>query len=94
MSTTTVSTGQAEGTTKGPITFVEVGVGGMTCDGCVVHVKEALESVPGVENATVDLDSRSAVVEVHGDIPSGALGSAVRATGEYNAFERKRHSSR
>jgi len=38
-----------------PIVNTDLGVGGMTCDDCVVHVTEALEAVPGVEAATVDL---------------------------------------
>ena len=52
-----------------PIVFIDLGVGGMTCDDCVVHVTEALESVPGVANATVDLASRRAVTIV--DLPCG-----------------------
>lgn len=28
-------------------------ISGMTCEGCAVHVKEALEKVPGVKSATV-----------------------------------------
>lgn len=77
-------------TTPEPIVFIDLGVGGMTCDDCVVHVTEALESVPGVEDATVDLASRSAVVTARGDVEGSALAQAVRATGQYNAFERRR----
>ena len=77
----------------GPITLIDLGVGGMTCDDCVGHVAEALEAVPGVDRVTVDLDSRSAVAETSEDILPGALSEAVRATGEYNAFERRRRSS-
>ncbi|MBI2776827.1 MAG: cation transporter [Chloroflexi bacterium] len=73
-----------------PIVYIDLGVGGMTCDDCVVHVSEALESVPGVEAATVDLGSRSAVVTASPDLPVGALAAAVRASGQYNAFERGR----
>ena len=73
-----------------PIVFIDLGVGGMTCDDCVVHVTEALESVPGVANATVDLASRSAVVVARPDVASDALAAAVRSTGQYNAFERRR----
>ena len=71
---------------------MDLGIGGMTCDDCVVDVTEALELVSGVTKATVDLDARSAVVETDEDIPPGALGAAVRATGEYNAFERSRRT--
>ena len=73
-----------------PIVYIDLGVGGMTCDDCVVHVTKALESVPGVQRATVDLASRRAVVEASPDVPAAALAAAVRTTGQYNAFERGR----
>ena len=73
-----------------PIVFIDLGVGGMTCDDCVVRVTEALESVPGVEAATVDLAARSAVVTARPDVQASALAAAVRTTGQYNAFERGR----
>ena len=76
-----------------PIVYIDLGVGGMTCDDCVVHVTRALESVPGVQSATVDLESRSAVVATSSDVPTAALAAAVRATGQYNAFERRRRSA-
>lgn len=76
-----------------PIVFIDLGVGGMTCDDCVVHVTEALESVPGVEAATVDLATRSAVVTASPDVQAAALSAAVRATGQYNAFERRRRAA-
>ena len=72
------------------IVYIDLGVGGMTCDDCVVHVTEALEGVPGVEDATVDLASRSAVVTARADVATEALAAAVHATGLYNAFERRR----
>ena len=77
----------------GPIVFIDLGVGGMTCDDCVVHVTEALESVPGVEAATVDLATRSAVVTARPDVEAAALAAAVRTTGQYNAFERRRRAA-
>ena len=73
-----------------PIVYIDLGVGGMTCDDCVVHVTEALEAVPGVEDATVDLASRSAVVRASPDVATDVLAAAVRATGQYSAFERRR----
>lgn len=75
---------------SGPITYIDLGVGGMTCGDCVVHVTDALESVPGVERATVDLATRSAVVTARPDVGSEALATAVRASGQYNVFERRR----
>jgi len=38
-------------------------VTGMTCDHCVHAVTTALEDVPGVRNAIVSLEGKSAVVE-------------------------------
>ncbi|CAN5505291.1 hypothetical protein BH20CHL7_BH20CHL7_04850 [soil metagenome] len=72
------------------IVYIDLGVGGMTCDDCVDHVTEALKAVPGVETATVDLASRSATVTASPDVATEALASAVQATGQYNAFERRR----
>jgi copper chaperone CopZ len=80
-------------TSQQPIVYVDLGVGGMTCDDCVAHVTEALESVPGVEAAAVDLATRSAVVTARPDVEAGALSAAVRATGRYNAFERRRRAA-
>lgn len=76
-----------------PIEFIDLGVGGMTCDDCVVHVTEALESVPGVEAATVDLTTRSAVVTAKPGVSAAALTAAVDATGQYNVFERRRRAA-
>ena len=42
-------------------------VTGMTCDNCVRHVREALESVPGVRKVKVYLDSGRADVEGEAD---------------------------
>lgn len=80
-------------TNQRPIVFIDLGVGGMTCDDCVVHVTEALESVPGVEAAKVDLATRSAVVTARPNVEASALAAAVRATGQYNAFERRRREA-
>lgn len=81
--------------TTTPIVLIELGVGGMTCDDCVVRVKTALEAVPGVEEARVDLASRSALVRGRDEVDGVALTAAVRAAGppaghRYNAFERSR----
>jgi copper chaperone CopZ len=55
-------------------------VEGMSCKHCVMHVKTALEGVPGVSSAEVDLASKSAVVtgELFDD---AALKAAVEEAG-------------
>ncbi len=81
--------------TEQPIVLIDLAVGGMTCDDCVRHVTRALESVPGVAEAKVDLATRSAVVTAHADVEGPVLAETVRAIGRatghrYNAFERRR----
>jgi copper chaperone len=44
-------------------TTIELNIEGMTCDHCVNAVTGALQEVPGVKAAKVDLDSKSASVE-------------------------------
>ena len=38
-------------------------IDGMSCGHCVMHVQSALEGIPGVKSAKVDLLERSAMVE-------------------------------
>lgn len=76
-----------------PIMYIDLGIGGMTCDDCARTVSDALEAVPGVSRATVDLEGRSAVVQANPDVPSEALSEAVRATRPYNAFVRRVRSA-
>ena len=47
-------------------TVTTLKVTGMTCNGCVQAVKSALESMNGVVEAKVDLDSGTAEVKVNG----------------------------
>lgn len=54
-------------------------VEGMHCDNCEQTVEEALESVDGVREASVDRESGRATVE--GDADSDALVEAVEETG-------------
>ncbi len=49
---------------------IELNVQGMTCGGCVKHVTKALQSVPGVNQVSVDLASGRA--RVNSDLPFGA----------------------
>ena len=52
-------------------------VEGMMCQNCVKHVKKALEAVDGVMVANVDLDAKSAVVELSSDVSDEELIAAV-----------------
>jgi copper chaperone len=54
---------------------------GMSCGHCVMHVKSALQDVPGVTGVEVDLLKKSAMVE--GEAMSDAALSAAVAEAGY-----------
>ena len=59
-----------------------MGIGGMSCAGCVRTVEKALSSVPGVEGATVNLATEKAVVRFEPAVLKMAdLEAAVRGAG-------------
>ena len=63
-------------------TSVDLSVQGMHCGSCVARVKAALEKVPGVASAAVDLaDERARVVLEKPDVPPSALTAAVEGAG-------------
>ena len=64
---------------------IELKVSGMTCGSCQSHVTKALQSVPGVQSAVVDLASASASVEGQ-NLDKAALVAAVEEEG-YTAQE-------
>ena len=43
---------------------IDIGIGGMTCASCVARVEKALNKVPGVTSATVNLATESARIAV------------------------------
>lgn len=59
---------------------IELAIEGMTCDHCVNAVTGALQEVPGVKTAKVDLDSKSASVEAE-QVDVAALIAAVEEEG-------------
>ncbi|WML37347.1 copper ion binding protein [Clostridium sp. OS1-26] len=56
-------------------------VEGMSCGHCVNHVKTALEDINGVTNVSVDLDSKTAVVEAGSDIQDADIKFAIEDAG-------------
>ena len=56
-------------------------VDGMMCAHCQSHVQKALAAVDGVEEATVDLDSKQATVSLSRDVPDQVLMDAVTEAG-------------
>src|SRR5205085_5901556 len=56
-------------------------VDGMTCASCVRRVEKALEAVPGVADASVNLATEEASVSVDASVDAPALAAAVRRAG-------------
>lgn len=54
---------------------------GMMCMHCAGRVKKALEAVPGVTGAQVDLDRKQATVTLNDAVSDQALLDAVTAAG-------------
>ena len=54
---------------------------GMTCDSCAVHVKEALEKVPGVQSAVVSYAKCAAQLDLDPGTASDALTAVVAGLG-------------
>jgi P-type Cu+ transporter len=50
-----------------PSSSTDLAVEGMTCNNCARHVREAIESVPGVRNARVNLAAKRALVHWSSD---------------------------
>jgi len=66
--------------TAGASQTVTLEVKNMTCAACPITVKKAIGKVPGVANATVDYDTRSAVVTF--DPSKTSVEAITRATAE------------
>jgi copper chaperone CopZ len=64
--------------------MTQLRITGMTCGHCSSHVKKAIEKVPGVTSAEVDLASGLARIE--GKAAAAELVAAVQAEG-YQALE-------
>ncbi|NTX31492.1 heavy metal translocating P-type ATPase, partial [Burkholderia pyrrocinia] len=66
---------------------IELTVDGMHCGGCTGRVQRALAAVPGVVDAAVDLDARTATVTAQETVEPGQLVDAVGEIG-YRAVVR------
>ncbi|MCO8589744.1 heavy metal translocating P-type ATPase [Burkholderia multivorans] len=67
---------------------IELGVDGMHCGGCTGRVQRALAGVPGVVDATVDLERQAATITARETVEPARLVDAVSAAG-YHATVRE-----
>lgn len=52
---------------------------GMMCNHCKMTVEKALKAVPGVADASVDLEAQTATITLTQDVSDEALMAAVKA---------------
>ena len=64
-----------------PTQQIELAVEGMTCASCVGRVERALNAVPGVQGATVNLATERASINASGGVALPALLAAVAKAG-------------
>lgn len=65
---------------KGKIKKI-IHVDGMSCQHCVNHVKSALESIQGVSNVKVNLDSNTAVIKSSTEISDSNIEEVIKEAG-------------
>ena len=66
---------------SGQNTEVQLSIEGMTCASCVRHVEKALQSVGGVEKASVNLATERAAVTIGNKVSLESLIAAVEGAG-------------
>ncbi|MBQ8490386.1 MAG: heavy metal translocating P-type ATPase [Pseudobutyrivibrio sp.] len=60
---------------------MEITVNGMMCQHCEAHVKEALEKLPGVDEATANHEANTVTLKTSADVAEADLKAAVEAAG-------------
>lgn len=61
--------------------MIKLSIAGMTCESCASHVRESLETVPGVVQANVSYADASASIEAGSEVDTQALIGAIEAIG-------------
>ncbi len=54
-------------------------INGMMCNHCKMTVEKALKAVPGVADAQVDLDAKTATIALDAEVADDVLMAAVKA---------------
>lgn len=58
-----------------------IAIEGMSCNHCKMHVENALNGLPGVTSAVVDLKAKNATVKADESVTDEALKNAVEEAG-------------
>ena len=65
----------------------EYQIQGMSCGGCVNHVKNALLEIPGVENADVQLNPQMVLLTMREPVATEVLQAQPDKAGDYTIKE-------
>lgn len=60
---------------------------GMSCGGCLNSVKQALQQIPDIEDADVQLNPQRAVINMRKPIDVGVLQTQLNKAGHYSIKE-------
>ena len=58
-----------------------ISIEGMTCGHCVSHATQALSDMDGVSSVTINLEQKSAIVEIADDLSDELLKQAIDDAG-------------
>ena len=61
--------------------IMEITVKGMMCGHCEAHVKEAIEKIAGVEEASANHDENLVTIKLSSEVAEADIKSAVEAAG-------------
>ena len=67
----------------------EIKIEGMMCENCVKHVTKALEGIDGVEKVEVNLENKTALIEMEKEIPDSKIQEVICNAG-FNVIEIKK----
>ena len=67
--------------TSNPVHQFSLGIDGMSCASCVARVEKALQAIPGVAKASVNLGTETASVEANDSVNFAALQQVIEKAG-------------
>ena len=61
--------------------MIEIKIGGMSCENCARHVREALTKLEGVRKVSINIEGGQALVETAGAIDEAQIREAIEEEG-------------
>lgn len=61
--------------------MIEIKIGGMSCENCARHVREALFKLEGVQKVSINIEGGQALVEASGALDEAEIRQAIEEEG-------------